>query len=205
MAVFDQVHRSESLPARIALTLIESGNALQASKTSTARSHGLPTLQASLLIHLRTFNGTGGTVSTLAEALQLTPPTISDSMKALVRKGYLSRQRSSDDGRVAYFRLTRKGARTADQMIGWADPVEFSIADMNESQQRTFLGFLTRLLREYVEKGFSPAEAMCASCSFFEVVSWEKNRYHCCRRDIPLNPTNLETDCPGHSPCNGIG
>jgi len=201
MAVFDKAHRSESLPARIALTLIENGMAAQANKTVAARNEGLPTLQASLLIHMHTFNGNGSTVGVLADKMQLTPPTISDSMKALVRKGYLTRQKSEEDGRVAYFHLTKKGNNLADRLQSWADPIEDSIRGLTADQQLELLGALTRVLRDQVEAGFVPAEAMCASCGHFRTVSEQGNKFYCIRRDELLSLEELCVDCPNHVAC----
>ena len=201
MAVFDKAHRSESLPARIALTLIENGMAAQANKTVAARNEGLPTLQASLLIHMHTFNGNGSTVGVLADKMQLTPPTISDSMKALVRKGYLTRQKSEEDGRVAYFHLTKKGNNLADRLQSWADPIEDSIRGLTADQQLELLGALTRVLRDQVEAGFAPAEAMCASCGHFRTVSEQGNKFYCIRRDELLSLEELCVDCPNHVAC----
>ncbi len=204
MAVFDKTHRSESLPARIALTLIENGVAAQANKTVAARSEGLPTLQASLLIHMHTFNGNGSTVGVLADKMQLTPPTISDSMKALVRKGYLTRQKSKVDGRVAYFHLTKKGNNLAHRLESWADPIEDSIGGLTRDQQLDLLGALTRVLRDQVEAGFAPAEAMCASCGHFRTVSEEGNTFYCIRRDELLSLEDLCMDCPNHIACTEL-
>jgi len=202
MAVFNQAHRAESLSARIALTLIENGMAAQANKTSAARSEGLPTLQASLLIHLHTFNGNGSTVGVLADMMQLTPPTISDSMKALVRKGFLTRQKSEKDGRVAYFHLTKKGNVLADRLQLWADPIEESINGLTRKQQLDLLGALTRVLRDQVDAGFAPAEAMCVSCGYFKTVSEDGHRFYCEKRDELISLEELCTDCPNHIACS---
>lgn len=201
MAVFDKTHRSKSLPARIAVTLIENGMAAQASKTQVARDEGLPTLQASLLVHMHTYSGNGSTVGVLADKMQLTPPTISDSMKALVRKGYLTRKQSQEDGRVAYFNLTRRGTSLAERLKTWADPIEDSIRGLTKEQQLDLLGALTRMLRDQVDHGFAPAEEMCASCGHFRSVSDERNRFYCARRDELLSLEELCIDCPNHIAC----
>ena len=201
MAVFDKTHRSESLPARVALTLIENGMAAQASKTVVARNEGLPTLQASLLVHMHTFNGNGSTVGVLADKMQLTPPTISDSMKALVRKGYLTRTRSADDGRVAFFHLTKSGRTLAERLRTWADPIEESIRGLTKEQQLELLGILTRVLRDQVEAGYAPAEAMCASCGHFRTVSDKRDEFYCVRRDETISLEELCIDCSNHIAC----
>lgn len=200
MAVFSQDHRAESLSARIALTIIQNGNAAMSSKTTAARQHGLPALQATLLIRIINCEGDGCTVGGLSDALQLTPPTISDSLKALVRKGYLVRRKSSDDGRVVHFRCTPKGKRLAERLASWANPIEASISGLKNKQQEDLMGALTCLLRDQVTSGYSPGEAMCASCDHFEPISWEQHDYHCNRRDIALSPVTIHTDCSGHDP-----
>ncbi len=198
MAVFDADHRAESLSARIALTFIESGRAALNSRTHLARKHDLPTLQASLLIQLHGTEGNGGTVGALADTLQLTPPTISDSLKALVRKGYLTRRKSEEDGRVAYFRLTPKGKRTAEKLMAWADPIEEVIASLDDKEQLNLLATLTHLLYKQIEDGHNPAECMCVSCAFFEPVSWEERIFHCRLRDERIELPGLCTDCANH-------
>jgi len=198
MAVFDADHRADSLSARIALTFIESGQAALNSRTYLARQHDLPTLQASLLIELRGLEGNGGTVGALAGSLQLTPPTISDSLKALVRKGYITRHKSEEDGRVAFFRLTARGKRTAEKLMAWADPIEEVIASLDKDEQLSLLGTLTHLLWKQVEFGHHPSACMCVSCTFFEPVSWEKKEFFCRLRNETITLPELCTDCPNH-------
>ena len=130
-------HRAENIPARVALALIRTGTVTMSKETLAARQEGLPALQASLLIRIYSSARDQCTVGALAESLGLTPPTISDSLKALVRKGLVDRRRSAKDGRVVFFNTTHRGRDVARRLGQWSRPVEQSVAEMSRVR-RTF-------------------------------------------------------------------
>jgi DNA-binding MarR family transcriptional regulator len=203
MTMFDPAHRSESLAARAALLLLRNVDAVQEGLTHAARREGLPVLQATLLVRTHLAGPEQTTVSTLSETLHLTPPTVSDSLKALVRKGLLSRRRSPEDGRRVNFHLTPVGEETARRLAVWAAPVEDTVARMSRSEQLSLLGTLAHLLYDRVREGHQVEEPMCLNCSDFEVLSWERGEFHCRARQSWLPLEGLRTDCPGHSPWRG--
>ena len=51
----------------------------------------------------------GGNMSGIAEKLRITVGSLTTSMNSLVKKGYVVRERSEEDRRVVYIRLTEKG------------------------------------------------------------------------------------------------
>jgi DNA-binding MarR family transcriptional regulator len=200
MTMFDPAHRSESLAARAALLLLRNVDAVQEGLTHAARREGLPVLQATLLVRIHLDDPEHATVSTLSEILHLTPPTISDSLKALVRKGLLSRQRSPEDGRRVFFHSTLRGEETARRLAIWAAPVEDTVTRMSRSEQLCLLGTLAHLLHDRVREGHRVEEPMCLNCADFEVLSWERGEFRCRARQSWLPLEGLRTDCPGHSP-----
>ena len=203
MTVFDPAHRSESLAARATLLLLRNVDAVQEGLTHAARREGLPVLQATLLVRTHLADSQVTTVSTLSEALRLTPPTVSDSLKALVRKGLLSRQRSPEDGRRVFFRPTLVGEEAARRLAVWAGPVEDTVARMSRSEQLSLMGTLAHLLHDRVREGHQVEEPMCLNCSDFEVLSWERGEFRCRARQSWFSLEGLRTDCPGHSPWLG--
>ncbi len=54
-------------------------------------------------------HGNGRTVSGIAEELGITQPSVTAAVNKLVKKGYVERWRSEEDGRVVYIYLTKKG------------------------------------------------------------------------------------------------
>jgi DNA-binding MarR family transcriptional regulator len=203
MTLFDPAHRSESLAARTALLLLRNVDAVQEGLQHAARREGLPVLQATLLVRAQHADPEQTTVSTLSEALHLTPPTVSDSLKALVRKGLLSRQRSPEDGRRVFFHPTPIGEEIARRLKVWTAPVEDTVSRMSRSEQLCLMGTLARLLHDRVREGHQVEEPMCLNCSDFEVISWERGEFRCRARQSWLPLEGLRTDCPGHSPWRG--
>ena len=150
---------------------------------------------------LRALAGSEGvTVSSLSATLHLTPPTVSDSLKALVRKGLLTRRRSPEDGRRVIFRPTPAGIESAQRIMAWAGPLEDSLDRMSTDELRAVMCGLTRLLHDRVREGYRVEEPMCANCADFEVISWPEGRFRCRARQSWLPVEGLRTDCPGHSP-----
>ncbi|MFO7768781.1 MAG: MarR family winged helix-turn-helix transcriptional regulator [bacterium] len=197
--------RADNIPARVALSLIRTGTVTLSKETLAARGEGLPALQASLLIRIYSSPRDECTVGALAESMGLTPPTISDSLKALVRKGLVDRRRSAKDGRVVFFNTTHRGRDVARRLGQWARPVERSIAEMSRDDQRELMKFLTKILRDRVEEGIPIPEAMCVSCSNFEMASWKDGVYRCTRMETKMDPFGLKTDCPQHVPLSITG
>jgi MarR family transcriptional regulator len=53
----------------------------------------------------------GRTVSDIAEELKITPPSVTNAINKLEKKGYVQKNRSKKDGRVVYITLTRLGKK----------------------------------------------------------------------------------------------
>lgn len=199
MAPVRPEHRSESLPARVALTLLRTGSTLLSKETWAAREEGLPTLQANLLVRILHSETRDATVGALAEAFGLTPPTISDSLKALVRKGLLERTHSQEDGRVVFFHCTPRGRTVGKKLSRWAEAVEGSVSALSLQEQTTFMELLTRVLRDRVLEGLPVPENMCVSCGHFQTMGNGGGvRFHCRQLNAVLSPEALKTDCLSH-------
>ncbi|MFC1544358.1 MarR family winged helix-turn-helix transcriptional regulator [Gemmatimonadota bacterium] len=205
MSVFNTEHRSESLPARIAFTFLESASAACEEQVRAARGEGLPTLQASILVRVLSRPDRESTVGELAAALHLTPPTISDSLKALLGKGLVKRRRSPEDGRVVFFGLTRKGRETAQRIGCWGDQFEQSIRRLDPDKQVALMGCLTRLLRSQVEEGYLLPESMCASCVYLESRSVSPDVWACAINGGEFDNSLLSTGCLKHVPLQSSG
>jgi DNA-binding MarR family transcriptional regulator len=200
MSAYRVDHRSENLAVRVVQVLIQNADATREDRAVAARLEGLPTLQASILIHINSSSEKESTVGELADVLHLTPPTISDSLKALVNKGFLRRRRSPRDGRIVIFSPTRKGSSTADRLTGWSEQIEDSIAGMDRKHQLGLMGALTRMMRNRVENGYRIAEPMCVSCGSLEVISWEDDLFRCSVRGSTFGCDSLAVNCARHVP-----
>jgi DNA-binding MarR family transcriptional regulator len=78
-----------------------------------ARASGLTPQRYQLLLMIKGAPGGAerSTVTHLAERLQLAQSTVTELVRRAEEAGLIARERSSDDARVAYLRLTAEGER----------------------------------------------------------------------------------------------
>lgn len=78
------------------------------------KNKGLKDLSISEM-HLLEEVGKGGekglTISDIAEELKITPPSVTAAINKLEKKGYVQKNRCTQDGRVVYVTLTRLGKK----------------------------------------------------------------------------------------------
>lgn len=83
---------------------------------------GLELTLHQLKIVLLVANNTATTGRSVATALKVTPPTVSNSVDKLVELGYLERDYSSVDRRIVRLVATASALRLSDQFIGMRNP-----------------------------------------------------------------------------------
>lgn len=64
-------------------------------------------LQAGVMLYLH--RCADARVTEAAKALRVKPPTLTDVVQDLIRKRWVTKRRSADDGRVFHLRLSRRG------------------------------------------------------------------------------------------------
>ena len=67
----------------------------------------LEPLQAGVMLYLH--RCADARVTEAAKALRVKPPTLTDVVQDLIRKRWVTKRRSADDGRVFHLRLSRRG------------------------------------------------------------------------------------------------
>ncbi|MEL6143604.1 MAG: helix-turn-helix domain-containing protein, partial [Bacteroidota bacterium] len=81
----------------------------------TAKQYGLTPLQIRTLQFIKHRAPDEVTVSLLAETFQLTKPTVSETVRLLVKKQYVEKIRSQEDGRSFVLCVLPTGLRILDQ------------------------------------------------------------------------------------------
>jgi DNA-binding MarR family transcriptional regulator len=86
-------------------------------------------LQAGVLLFLR--HHAEAKVTDAAAALGIRPPTLSEVVKDLVRKGWVTKHRSGTDTRVVHLRLSRRGDTLALQVEQRVGQVEATLTEQD--------------------------------------------------------------------------
>ncbi len=140
--------------------------------------------QRDALDYLARANRFSRSPSHVAEYLDTTRGTMSQTLKALVRKGYLSEKRSIMDKRVVSFTLTDQGQKaTSDINI-----INRGLDDLDISDRKGLHKGLTDLLESVLKKSGGKTFGICHTCRHF---SKESQGGFCNLLSEPL--TELET------------
>ena len=131
---------------------------------TTAWQQDLNPAQRAALNYLARANRFSCSPSHVAEYLGSTRGTITQTCKALVKKGYVTEQRSETDKRVVSFQLTEIGVSVTAASNFVAD----AVADMSETAKNNLMTSLEKLVRSLIIKNGGRAFGVCNQCKHFE-------------------------------------
>jgi DNA-binding MarR family transcriptional regulator len=181
----------------VTIGLAKIGLALKQQAWAEAGGRGLTPTQGQVLALLRA-NPDGLRLRALAEQLGVTAATASDSVTALHRKGLVTKEATTGDGRGIVVLLTPTGIGEAAAAATWPDFLLEAVGELSAAEQATFLRALVAMIRTLQEKGRIPVARMCVSCRFFRPFQHDDpaRPHHCAFVDAPFGDGELRLDCP---------
>lgn len=138
-------------------------NRLARLDTMQAWQGDLNPTQSAVLDYLSRANRFSKSPSHVADYLGTTRGTISQSLKSLGQKGYVTERRSSADKRAISFELTNKGLKTALTSNVMAD----AVSKMDESASHELVASLEALIVPLLKDNGSRPFGICKQCRHF--------------------------------------
>ena len=131
-----------------------------------ANGLGLSPIQAEILLRISKISQEFNTIGSIAHDINVTSATISESVSALVQKGFAVRQRSQSDGRVQYVSPTKKGYEMAKKIEEVYKPLMMVMSDLSEDTLTQGLSFLGRYIQRLQEAKILPLDSVCETCPY---------------------------------------
>jgi DNA-binding MarR family transcriptional regulator len=183
---------------QIATALLRLGLFLRSENWQAARAAGLTPTQAEILAHLARRGPTRGAV--LAEALGVTPATLSDSATALVAKGLAERHQDPSDARATLLHLTPDGVATISDMPEAPADLLGALRSATSRDRAALLRGLIAVIRSLQEARAIPVQRMCVTCRHFRpnVHAGATRPHHCAFVDADFGDADLRVDCGDH-------
>ncbi|MCP4209391.1 MAG: MarR family transcriptional regulator [Shimia sp.] len=144
--------------------------------------------QVSALKYLSRANRFSRSPSHVADYLGTTRGTMSQTLKALDRKGYVSENRSETDKRSISYDLTQDGTRAA-LHPATLDPM---LSDLPEDEQKSLEQALTNTLISLLKKNGSKAFGVCKTCRHHQQ---KQNMRYCNLLQLPLETVEADQIC----------
>ncbi len=92
-------------------------------------------------------------MSAIAKKLSVTVGSLTTSMNALVKKGYVTRERSEEDRRVVYIRLTEKGVRAYHHHAKFHhEMIERIVKNLDDEEKGVLIKALIRMKNFFLEQ-----------------------------------------------------
>lgn len=156
--------------------------------------------QALVLIHRQA----GISLAGVAAGLGVRASTASEAVSVLVRKGWVEKRRSLEDGRILELHLTTEGTLEAAQVEGWPEFLASAIEILPPEEAETLMKALQRMIRELQQRGEIPVARMCNGCTFFRPFAHPETAlpHHCAFVDSAFGNADLRLDCPDHQPAD---
>jgi DNA-binding MarR family transcriptional regulator len=188
----------EGVDPKLVAAIDRLGQALRVQMGHVARAHGLTSTQLQLLLRLRVDPPERRRVGALAAELDVTLPTVSDSITTLERKGLVERVPDPSDGRGVRIVLTDLGHGVAEAADAWQARAQRLLGAVSERDKERALGFLVGLLAELHREGLVSIARMCVTCRFFREGGGSDGDDRCALLDLDLGPGDIRVDCPDH-------
>ena len=158
---------------------------------------GLQPVHGQVLEYLSICNSFSDTLIAVAEYLNLTKGTVSQSIQDLQRKGYIEKQQDEEDRRITHLRLLPAG----ESLLKEYKPVDFfDQASINTSSQcsRALTDFLNNTLSALQQANKARTFGVCHSCHYF---CTRDSYYHCSGfSDYIILSTEINKICKEHIP-----
>lgn len=148
--------------------------------------------QSDVLGYLARSNRFSRSPSHIADYMGTTRGTMSQTLKALVRKGYIRDLKSPQDKRSISFGLTEKGQ----QVVVDETLLETSISQMLPDQAVALELGLKSILNEILQARNGRAFGVCRSCQHHRA---DKSGFFCQLMSLPLKAEDADKICYEHA------
>ncbi|MDJ0992526.1 MAG: MarR family transcriptional regulator [Dinoroseobacter sp.] len=159
---------------------------------SDSRASDINPAQITALGYLARANRFSRKPSIVAEYLGATRGTVSQTLKALVRKGLVEETPNPEDGRSISYTVTPDGHATLERESSLASV----LAEMTASEIDTLSSSLREVLLKLLEAQSYKTFGACRTCAYHEVAG--KDRY-CRLLELGLSDEEAEQLCAEHT------
>ncbi|PUZ28762.1 MarR family transcriptional regulator [Chitinophaga parva] len=148
LSAFNPERQEESVSAKVVVAMERIAQSFRVMLWNEGKLYGLSPIQIQLLTFLLHQPEEERTVTFLAGFFNMTKATISDAIKALESKAYLTRKVVATDSRSSSLHLTREGKAVARKVEKFADPLQAIVEQLPGKEQARLLDQLQQVIQQ---------------------------------------------------------
>lgn len=196
-SVFDPKNQELNINSKIVVGLERISEAFKVSLWKEHKKHGLSPIQLQILTFLLFHPAKFRTISYISNEFHTTKASISESVKALEMRGFITRIKNQKDFRVSAITLTEKGSVVANEVSGFANQIEDIISIIPEPKKEIFLEIIMDVINKMFVKDVISVQRMCLTCKYHTIPDNTKD-FVCVLMDKTLKSSELRVDCCNH-------
>lgn len=192
-SIFNPNHQENDLSSKIVAGLERISEAFKVLLWDKAKLLGLSPIQIQILIFIAYHKSEFCHVSHLAKEFNITKPTVSDAIRALDKKGLITKKYSSSDSRSYTIGLTVTGQNMVSETSDFANPLKNQLTIVQGTDLEALFGTLGKLIYQLNKSGILSVQRTCYGCKFY---SGNTHRDYCNLLDRELSNSDIRLDCP---------
>jgi len=192
-SIFDPAAQIGRLDFKIVAALERLSEAFRVLLWNEAKTHSLSPIQIQILLFVKYHPDARCKVSHLATEFNMTKATVSDAVRVLEQKGFITKKTEPDDTRSYVILLTGTGEEVVRRTAGFGAPLVGSLSQLTDNQKLVLLESLLEMVFRLQKAGIVSLQRMCFSCRFFEK---RNTSFYCNMLGKPLEKQDLRVDCP---------
>jgi DNA-binding MarR family transcriptional regulator len=194
---FDLKYQNANVESRIIAAFERISMAFRVLLWNEGKEHALSPIQIQVLIFLLHHSAEKRKVSYLAQEFNVTKATISDTVKALDKKGLIRKVYDSDDNRSYHIHLSTKGKQMAQKTALFGGPFYKPIDQLPQQEKEDLLRHLLKVIEHLTAIGVITLQRMCFTCVHYR-PNHQSSAHFCALMNKALKENELRIDCPEH-------
>jgi DNA-binding MarR family transcriptional regulator len=191
-SLFNPAAQVDRLDFKIVAALERVSEAFRVLLWNESKELGLSPIQIQILIFVKYHPDARCKVSHLATEFNMTKPTISDAVRVLEQKGFITKETEPDDTRSYVIQLTHAGEAVVRRTAGFGAPLVGSLTQLSDNQKVVLLESLLEMIFRLQKAGIVSLQRMCLSCRFLEKTT---TGFYCNMLQQPLEKQDFRVDC----------
>ncbi|MGH8104490.1 MAG: MarR family winged helix-turn-helix transcriptional regulator [bacterium] len=190
----------ESVDTTLVACLSRLSQALQRFVREVAEPTHLSPDQIRFMMYLRNATPRAATIMDLSRTFLLGHPTVSESMRALIRRKLVKRI-PTGPGRRARLELTGQGKKVTEKLTHYANPLQESMSALHSGEKFALLFALLKIIKGLQDREAIPPTRLCVNCVHFHPNEFEAAEapHRCDDYGIALATGSLRLECPEYA------
>ena len=160
------------------------------------KEENLSPIQIQFIEYLSEVEEENRNVGSLAMEFDLKKSTVSESIKNLVEKGLIQKEKSLSDSRKWVLTLTDLGKEKLDKIYKKNSAIYKVLDELDEDLKEKVLFFFMKIIKGMFDEGFIQVAKMCINCKNFSEAGEGDYPFYCKFTNSKMKAGNLKFNCP---------